>query len=118
MPPHADDQLSDNVNYRIEPSTLKEANTVTTPADVSVQLQKDDSVSKAVEANHYQSMVGSLLYTAVATRHDIAQAVGAVAKFMKSDGGELWDTPAQSGLEMWMIIIQQLEVCFSWQEDQ
>ena len=85
----SDDQLSDNVHYRIEPSTVKEANTVTTPADVSVQLQKDDSVSKAVEVNHYQSMVGSLLYTAVATRHDIAQAVGAVAKFMKSDGGEL-----------------------------
>ena len=34
-------------------------------------------------------MVGSLLYAAVATHHDIAQAVGAVAKFMKSDGGEL-----------------------------
>ena len=34
-------------------------------------------------------MVGSLLYAAVATRHEIAQAVGAVAKFMKSDGGKL-----------------------------
>ena len=108
----SDDQLSDNVNYRIEPSTLKEANTVAIPAEVSVQLQKDDSVSTAVEANHVQSMVGSLL---VATRHDIAQAVGAVAKFMVES---LWDTPAQSGLEMGMIVIQQLEVCSSWQEDQ
>ena len=111
----SDDQLNDN--YPIEPSTLEEANTVATPAAVSVQLQKDDSVSKAVEANRYQSMFGSLLYVAVATRPDIAQAVGAVAKFMKSDGGELVDTPAQSGLEMWMIVIQQLEVCSSWQED-
>ena len=28
-----------------------------------------------------QSMVGSLLYAAIATRPDIAQAVGAVSKF-------------------------------------
>jgi len=29
----------------------------------------------------YQSIVGSLLYAAIATRPDIAQAVGVVAKF-------------------------------------
>ena len=56
----------------------------------SVQLQKDDGVSKAVEATHYQSMVGSLLYAAVATRPDIAQAVGAVAKF--------WSKPCEAHL--------------------
>ena len=52
----SDDQLSDNnVNYRIEPNTLKEANTVATPADVSVQLQKDDSVL------HYHPFVAELV---------------------------------------------------------
>ena len=65
----------------VEKYRLSEANTVATPADVHVQLKKDDGCSKLVDATRYQSMVGSLLYMAVATRPDIAQAVGAVAKF-------------------------------------
>ena len=47
---------------------LSEAKPFTTPAVV-----KDDGVSK--------SIVGSLLYAAIATRPDIAQAVRAVSKF-------------------------------------
>ena len=35
----------------------------------------------AVDPIWYQSMVGSLLYVATATRPDIAQAVGEVSKF-------------------------------------
>ena len=49
-----------------------------TPADVNVTLRKDDGSSKAVNPTHYQSLIGS---RAVATRPDIAQAVGTVAKF-------------------------------------
>ena len=60
---------------------LLEAKTVSTPADVSVILQKDDGVSKLVDSTMYQSMVGSLLYIAMCTRPDIAQAVGVVSKF-------------------------------------
>ena len=41
---------------------------------------KDDG-SNNVDPNLYQSMVGSLLYAAIANRPDIAQAVGAVSKF-------------------------------------
>ena len=44
-------------------------------------MVKDDGVSRKVDRLNYQSMVGSLLYAAVATRPDIAQAVSAVAKF-------------------------------------
>ena len=58
-----------------------EAKAVSTPASINVKLQKDDGSSKEVDAINYQSMVGSLLYVAVATRPDIAQAVGAVSKF-------------------------------------
>ena len=58
--------------------------TVTTPADVNVKLIKDDGVSKAVDPATYQSIVVSLLYASIATRPDIAQAVGAVAKFCSS----------------------------------
>ena len=60
---------------------LTEAKTVSTPSDVNVQLVKDDGVSKDVDSVKYQSMVGSLLYAAMATRPDIGQAVGAVSKF-------------------------------------
>ena len=60
---------------------LAQAKTVATPACVSVQLKKDDGVSKEVNSTLYQSMVGSLLYAAIATRPDIAQAVGVVSKF-------------------------------------
>lgn len=60
---------------------MSEANTVATPADLSVRLVKNDGLSKPVDQGHYQAMVGSLLYAAIATRPDIAQAVGVVAKF-------------------------------------
>lgn len=60
---------------------MDKANPVTTPADANVKLQKNDGVSKPVNPGTYQSIVGSLLYAAMATRPDIAQAVSAVSKF-------------------------------------
>ena len=60
---------------------LSQAKSATTPADVNVKLVKNDGVSKPVNQVNYQSMVGSLLYASIATRPDIAQAVGAVSKF-------------------------------------
>lgn len=60
---------------------LQESKTVSTPADPNVKLRKDDNVSKAVDPVMYQSIVGSLLYVATATRPDISQAVGAVSEF-------------------------------------
>ena len=60
---------------------LTEAKTVSTPADMSVKLKKDDGFSKEVNSVSYQSMVGSLLYAAIATRPDISQAVGVASKF-------------------------------------
>ena len=58
-----------------------EAKPVSTPADLNVKLQKEDGVSRLVDAILYQSIVGSLLYAAIATRPDIAQAVRVVSKF-------------------------------------
>lgn len=60
---------------------MAEANTVTTPMDPNVKLVKDDQHSKKVDPIQYQSMVGSLLHAARATRPDIAHAVGIVSKF-------------------------------------
>ena len=60
---------------------MTEAKTVSTPTDISVKLQMDDKHSKQVNQVMYQSIVGSLLYAAVATRPDISQAVGVISKF-------------------------------------
>ena len=65
----------------LEKYGLSEAKSISTPADVSVMLTKNDGVSNSVDPSLYQSMVGSVLYAAIATRPDIAQAVGAVSKF-------------------------------------
>ena len=40
-----------------------------------------DGISKGVDLITYQSLVGSLLYAAIVTRPDIAQAVGVVSRF-------------------------------------
>ena len=55
---------------------------MSTSADPNVRLTKDDGISKAVNPELYQSMVGSLLYAGIATRSDISHAVGAVFKFI------------------------------------
>ena len=65
----------------LEKFGLSDANAVATPMDVNVKLVKNDSHSKRVNPTLYQSMVGSLLHAARATRPDIAYAVGIVSKF-------------------------------------
>ncbi len=60
---------------------MHDANPVATPTDANVKLKRNDGVSKPVNSSTYQSMVGSLLYAAMATRPDIAQAVSVVSKF-------------------------------------
>ena len=65
----------------LERYSLTDAKCVSTPADPNVKLCKDDGVSKPVDPILYQSMVGSLLYVAIATRPDISHAVGTVSKY-------------------------------------
>lgn len=69
------------IQRMIEKYGMKDANPVTTPADVNVKLVKQDGVSKHVDKALYQSIIGSLLYAAIATRPDIAQAVSVVSRF-------------------------------------
>jgi hypothetical protein len=52
----------------------------TTPMAVDVKLVKDDG-SKLTDQSLYQSIVGSLLHAATATRPDISHAVGVLSKF-------------------------------------
>uniref|UniRef100_A0A1X7SF09 Reverse transcriptase Ty1/copia-type domain-containing protein n=1 Tax=Amphimedon queenslandica TaxID=400682 RepID=A0A1X7SF09_AMPQE len=53
---------------------------MSTSADINVKLAQDNE-GIPVDPTEYQSIVGSLLYVAIATRPDIAQAVGIVSKF-------------------------------------
>jgi len=69
------------INNMLQKYGMTDANPASTPADVNVKLQKSDNISKDVDPVMYQSMVGSLLYAAIATRPDISQAVGVVSKF-------------------------------------
>ena len=62
---------------------LTDAKTVSTPSDLNVKLRKDNSVSKQVNSVTYQSMVGSLLCAAIATRPDIAQQSEQYQKLMQ-----------------------------------
>ena len=69
------------ISSMLERYRLSDAKPATTPADINVKLRRDDKVSRPVDPAVYQSMVGSLLYVATATRPDIAHAVGVVSKF-------------------------------------
>ena len=59
---------------------MSECNPVSTPMDLNVSLKYDDG-SCEVDRVLYQSMVGSLLYLAIATRPDISQAVALVSRY-------------------------------------
>ena len=48
---------------------LTKAKTASTPADPDIKLMKVDCTSKNVDLITYQSMIGSLLYAAIATLH-------------------------------------------------
>jgi hypothetical protein len=65
----------------LEKFGLAHTNTVSIPADCNVKLVKDYQVSNSTDQVEYQSMVGSLIYVAMGTRPETAQAVGAVSKF-------------------------------------
>ena len=56
------------------------SNPVSTPAAADLKLAKSDG-SNPVDPVEYQSIVGSLLYLAVATRPDISHAVGVLSKY-------------------------------------
>jgi len=69
------------IEKMLEKFGLADAKPVSTPLDVNVTLVKDDGVSKPVDIKQYQSIVGSLLYLAIASRPDIQHAVSTVAKY-------------------------------------
>lgn len=68
---------------------------VTTPLDPGAKLSKDqtpqnDAERAAMQNVPYAALVGALLYLAVATRPDIAHAVGVLARFNSDPGPAHW----------------------------
>ena len=60
---------------------LEDAHPVATHADVSVTLEADDGVSKPVDQQNYQQIIGSLLYASGGTRPDVTFIVGVLARY-------------------------------------
>jgi hypothetical protein len=59
---------------------LQDASSVHTPLDPNIKLEPGDSEPEG-RSNNYASLIGSLMYAAVATRPDIAFAVNRLASF-------------------------------------
>jgi hypothetical protein len=68
------------VDQMLQKFGMSDCNPVSTPAAIDVKLVKSDG-SKSVNQRSYQSLIGSLLYLAIATRPDIAYSVGVLSRF-------------------------------------
>ena len=69
------------ISNMLKKFNMESCNPVDTPADVNVSLVCNDGYSNDADKRLYQSLVGSLLYAAIATRPDISQAVSKVCKY-------------------------------------
>ena len=75
---------------------MKEAIPVTRPLGVHFKLSKrlfpsTEKENKKMAAIPYSSPIGSLMYTMVCTRANIAHAVGVVSRFIGNPGKEHWE---------------------------
>lgn len=71
------------VNQILHKFGMNNANPVSTPMATDVKFEKEDG-SKPADQSTYQSIIGSLLYAASATRPDISHAVGVLSRFNSS----------------------------------
>lgn len=68
---------------------MTEAKSLSTPLSTSVKLTKDgEPLDK--EKYPYSQLIGSLMYISICTRPDIAQAVGALARYMATPTETHW----------------------------
>jgi hypothetical protein len=74
---------------------MQRCNPVSTPASVGVHLTRDmcpttEEEEEFMRTIPFRSAVGSLMYAMVATRPDIASALGVVCRFMSNPGKQHW----------------------------
>ncbi|XP_031499205.1 TMV resistance protein N-like [Nymphaea colorata] len=75
---------------------MQDAKPVSTPLAIHFKLSKDlspktDEEHEEMSMISYASAVGSLMYAMVCTRPDIAQAVGAVSRYIAEPGKKHWE---------------------------
>ncbi|KZV22485.1 hypothetical protein F511_19705 [Dorcoceras hygrometricum] len=76
---------------------MQDSKPISTPLPVNFKLSSDMCPSNEAERMEmsripYASAVGSLMFAMICTRPDIAQAVGAVSRYMANPGREHWST--------------------------
>ncbi|KAH9663295.1 hypothetical protein KPL70_019630 [Citrus sinensis] len=76
---------------------MQDCKSISTPLPVNFKLSSSMCPSNEAERKEmsrvpYASAVGSLMFAMICTRPDIAQAVGAVSRYMANPGGEHWIT--------------------------
>ncbi|KAH9766026.1 Integrase catalytic domain-containing protein [Citrus sinensis] len=74
---------------------MQDCKSISTPLPVNFKLSSSMCPSNEAERKKmsrvpYASAVGSLMFAMICTRPDIAQAVGAVSRYMANPGGEHW----------------------------
>ena len=84
------------INKVLSRFNIKTAKPVSTPLGVHFRLSKEQSPKTEEERTHmekvpYASAIGSLMYAMVCTRPDIAQAVGAISRYMNNPGKVHWE---------------------------
>ncbi|MGJ2631364.1 reverse transcriptase domain-containing protein, partial [Salmonella enterica subsp. enterica serovar Paratyphi A] len=89
------------------------------PLQSYVKLSKEDcpvsTEEKAeMEKIPYASAVGSLMYAMIATRPDIAFAVGVVSRYMSNPGKKHWD--AVKGILRYLKATKNMRICYGSQE--
>ena len=75
---------------------MDKAKVVSSPLTNNFKLTEKDSPSTEKEMEEmdripYASAVGSLMYSMVCTRSDIAHAVGVVSRFLSKPGKKHWE---------------------------
>lgn len=98
------------INDLMSKFNMSDAKTKTTPISVTTRLSKGGSKEVDKERVPYMELVGSLLYLASCTRPDIAQAVGALSRYMAHPTEHHWSTA--KGVLRYLAGTPQLGIVF------
>ena len=98
---------------------MEGAKSISTPLPPYVKLSALDSPQTKVERTEmvkipYASACGGLMYAMVATRPDIAFAVGVISRYMANPGKQHWE--AVKGVMRYLKGTQDLCICFGRQD--
>ena len=99
----------------VEKYGLLDCKNKTVPLSTSLQLTKSDGELLDKETYTYTHLIGSLLYLSVCTRPDIAQAVGALSKYMSEPTVVHWE--AAKGLLRYVATTREQGIVYGRSPD-